>query len=43
MVCAGEITQRMSEDLIKHGVDAMVTKPIELDRFIKAIRRLMSG
>jgi two-component system chemotaxis response regulator CheY len=43
LVCAGEITQRMSEDLIKHGVDAMVTKPIELDRFIKAIRRLMSG
>ncbi len=42
-VCAGEITQKMSQDLIKHGVNAMVTKPIELDRFIKTIRRLMGG
>lgn len=43
LVCAGEITQKMSQDLIKHGVNAMVTKPIELDRFIKTIRRLMGG
>lgn len=42
-VCAGEITQKMSQDLIMNGVDAMLTKPIELDRFIKTIRRLMSG
>jgi len=41
IVCAAEITHKISRELIRHGVDAILTKPIQMDRFVETVKRLM--
>ncbi|MBN2083367.1 response regulator [bacterium] len=43
IVCSASITTEMSQDLIREGVNALLTKPIQLDRFIKAVRQCMNA
>jgi two-component system chemotaxis response regulator CheY len=43
IVCSASITAEMSQNLIRAGVSAMLTKPIQLDRFIKVVRQCMNS
>jgi len=42
IVCAGEPTEKMSQEYVKLGVSAIISKPIQLDRFIKEVQACMS-
>jgi len=43
IVCSANITVEMSQNLIRAGANAMLTKPIQLDRFIKTVRQCMNA
>ena len=43
IICSANITAEMSQNLIREGVNAMLTKPIQLDRFIKTVRHCMNS
>jgi CheY-like chemotaxis protein len=41
IVCSATITEEMSRELTKYGVNALLTKPIQLNRFIETVKTLM--
>jgi len=42
IVCAAELTEKLSQEYISNDVYTMITKPIQLDRFVLAVKECMS-
>ena len=42
IVCTAEITEQLSHDYLSYDVSTIVTKPIQLDRFVRAVRGCMA-